>query len=131
MINSHINKMWNYFFGSSSTHKTDIIMNITITNNDKDPVILEDFPEDYGVFNVIIRPTTDNTLRPSSHCIMGRRSEDDNGDVYYQLRIKGSNYEYIHLKWLKNSKPSLEFLGWPELSNPTGTTSYIIKFITV
>jgi len=128
MINSHINKMWNYFFGLNSIHKADIIMNITINNNDKDPVILEDFPEDHGIFNVIIRPTTDTILRSSIQCVIGRRTKDDNGEVTYQLRIKGSNYEYVNLKWLKNSKPCLEFLGAPE---SPGTTSYVIKFITV
>lgn len=123
--------MWNYFFGSSNTHKTDIIMNVTINNNDKDPVILSDFPEDYGIFSVIIRPTTDIRLRASSKCIMGRRTSDYDGSVYYQLRVKGSNYEYVNLNWLKNSKPCLEFLGAPETSDIPGTTDYIIKFITV
>jgi hypothetical protein len=128
--NLHINNMVanNITAQTINNVPADTIINVTLVNNSTTPVTMTDFPAIYGVFNVMIRPTSTTTR---THAIFNIARVNDSlitGISHRILSIRGSNNEQLDIQWPANQKPQLLYRPAPGTG---GTTEYTLRITTV
>jgi hypothetical protein len=107
----------------------DATISVTLTNNNTTPVLMTSFAANYGIYILLIRPTTAVTTRPSAVFVIGRiNTVGDSGMVARLLSVPGTNNEKLDIQWGANAKPSLLYRPAPGV---VGTSTYSVRIITV
>jgi hypothetical protein len=102
---------------------------VTLTDNSTAPVTITGFPLLYGIYTVMIRPTSSSSARTSAIFMIGRNnSVTSKGTVTRLIGIKGVDGENLNIQWNANSYPQLLYNPAPGVA---GTTQYTLKIIGV
>ena len=106
----------------------DIVTTVTLTNNSITPVTITGFPETYGVYNVLVRPTSVSTSCFAAFTMSRTNSATSCGIVHRYTSSGGANSEKLDIQWGANVKPTLLFRPAPGVA---GTTDFTIRITTV
>ncbi len=105
----------------------DITTYVTLTNNSTTPVSISGLLNNYGIYQVIVKP---NTLTSSCYAIfnIGRANSGFPGTVHRIMSVRGSNNESIDIQWSSGSMPELFFRQAP---GGGGNTIFKLRFISL
>lgn len=93
------------------------------------PVTINDFPLNYGIYLVFVKPLTD-TLRAHSIFMIGRVNiHTIPGTIVRFISVKGATSEQLDMQWPANGKP--ELLYRPRPNSLGGSTTYKIKIVSL
>lgn len=105
----------------------DRLIFVTLMDNSTTPVEMIDFPFNYGIYFVLVKPTTAASTRTHAIFAIGRLNNSNCGQVVRLIGVKGVNGDNLDIQWPANSFPQLLYRGAPG----TGTqTQYSVKVIT-
>ena len=105
----------------------DIVFTVTLTNNSTTPVEMTQFPNNYGVYTVMVKPV----ISTGSYATftIGRNSFSGSSGVSNRIvSVKGVNNEQLDIQWPVNSYPQLLYRPSKGIN---GTSQYIVKVISV
>ncbi|NDC95546.1 hypothetical protein EB077_09605, partial [bacterium] len=115
----------NYINGSAA----DVTIYMTLTNNTMTPVTIPNWPINYGVFMVYVKPRSD-TLRAHAIFMIGRVNINTiPGTITRTISVKGSNGDQLDMQWPANQSPQLMYRPFP--NGLGGTTDYVLKITTL
>jgi hypothetical protein len=106
----------------------DISIQVTLTNNSSAPVTLVDFPSTYGVYSLMVRPTSTSTRTHAMFNIARSNNAGVTGIAHRILSVRGSNNEQLDIQWPADAKPQILYRAPPGVS---GTTDYTIRIQSV
>lgn len=108
----------------------DTVITVTLTDNSSANVSCTGFPENYGVYIVIVRPDTAQATRPSAVFALGRLNDVTySGEANRYLSIRGTDGNaQLRMNWPTNAKPNLRYSPNPGVG---GTTDYKMRLMTV
>ena len=94
------------------------------------PVTLTAFPKNYGVYNIVIRPTMESASgsRPFASFVLGRSNNDKEGTCNRFISVKGNIGSQLDMRWHANTFPHVFYHPAP---NSDTTTEYTYKISTV
>lgn len=105
----------------------DIITTITLTNNSTTPVDITAFPNNYGVYMVMVEPV----INTGAYAVftIGRNGYNSSSGVVARLTsVKGVNNEQLDIQWPANNYPQLLYRPSKGIS---GTSQYRLKIISI
>lgn len=106
----------------------DITTYVTLTDNTTTPLTVDDFPNNYGVYLVFVKPDT-NSLRTHAIFMIGRINVPGiPGTVVRLISVKGAQYDQLDMQWPESSNPQLFYRPSP---GGASTTRFKIKIISV
>ena len=115
--------------GTINGSVADALSYVTLTDNSTAPVTITGFTNNYGLYLVMVRPTTATDTRCSAIFTIGRLSSvADKGSVVRLIAVKGPSNENIDMQWNANSKPQLFYRPAPGVG---GTTQYTVKIVGI
>lgn len=82
----------------------------------------------YGIYMIMIRPTTAATNRPSAVFTIGRINAATAGQVSRLIAVKGSGNSNLDIDWNASALPQIKYRPSPGVA---GTTNYTYKITTV
>lgn len=128
-VNLHINNLTANAISVNTINGTvaDTQAMFSLTDNSTTPITISNFPLNYGIYTVLIRPTT-STSRCYGIFVMGRLNSSVCGQVARLISVRGSLNEQLDFSWPANSYPQVFYRPAPGV---TGTTSYTIKITSV
>lgn len=105
----------------------DITTYVTLTNNSTSPITITGLSNNYGIYQVIVKPST---LTSSCYAIfnIGRSNSGVPGTVHRIMSVRGSNNESIDIQWSASSMPELFFRPPP---GGGGNTIFKLRFISL
>lgn len=105
----------------------DIITSVVLTNNSLTHVSITAFPNNYGVYTVMVADQVSNGAFATF--TIARNSYSGNCGVCNRIvNCKGSNGEMVDMSWPSNSNPQLYYRPSKQIN---GTTTYNIKIISI
>jgi hypothetical protein len=109
---------------------TDLVFNVTLTDNSTTPVVMTGLTLTYGIYMVFVRPETAVTNRPSAIFLIGRlNSAGDSGQSVRLISVKAAGNSQLDIQWASGGvKPSLYYRNDP---NVAGTTVYTLRCLTI
>lgn len=127
--NVHMNNLTanNVNCNTINNSTADIITTVTLTNNSTTPVTVTAFPQNYGVYTVMVEPT----VSTGAYAIftIGRNSFSGLSGVVARLTsVKGVNDEQLDIQWPADSYPQLLYRPSKGIN---GTSQYIMKIISI
>jgi len=105
----------------------DIVTTVTLTNNSTTPVIVNTFPNNYGVYMVMVEPV----INTGAYAVftIGRNGWNGSSGVVARLTsVKGVNNEQLDMQWPANSYPQLLYRPSKGIN---GTSQYTLKIISI
>lgn len=129
-VDLHINNLTANAITANTINGTtaDINGTFTLTDNSTTPVVVTAFPNDYGIYIVLIRPTTATATRCYAVFVIGRLNAAYTGQVARLISVRGTLSEQLDIAWPSGSKPTVLYRPAPGVA---GTTNYTIKIISV
>lgn len=130
-VNLHINNLTANALTVKSINGTtaDTQTTFNLTDNSTVPVVITSFPYNYGIYIVLIRPTTSTATRCSAIFFIGRlNNTTSSGTVNRLISVRGTSSEQIDASWPANSFPQVSYRPAPGV---TGTTNYTVKVMSV
>lgn len=130
-INLHINNLTANALTVNSINGTtaDVQATFVLTDNSTAPVTVSNFPLNYGLYIVLVRPTTAISTRCYGIFLMGRLNNGGAcGTAVRIISVKGTSNEQIDFSWPAGSNPQVNYRPAPGVG---GTTSYTIKIISL
>lgn len=106
----------------------DVTFTVSLVNNSTTPVELSSMVNNYGVYNVLIRPTTDTNTGCYASFSIGRRDITTCGSVVRLVSVKGNLQEQIHMKWEANKYPELFYRPAP---GGGGSRSFTVRIMSI
>ena len=106
----------------------DISITFTLTNNSTAPVTITNFPALYGIFRLMIRPTTDTNGAYLTMEIGRSNQITSPGTGTRMVQVPGASNEKLFIKWDANVLPAAYYR--PQPGGP-GTTSYTMRITTI
>jgi len=103
---------------------------LTLNNNSTStPVTISNFPLDYGIYMVFVKPRSD-TSRTHAIFMIGRvNGVGIPGTVVRLLSVKGMHNDQLDIQWPNDALPQLLYRPYP---NGIGsTTQYKLKIISL
>lgn len=122
------------FFTTINGVTPDATFTTTLSDNNTTQVPLTGLPQNYGLYNVLVRPTTALSTRPFATFLIGRTGLTTGAGATNRLvNIPGSGGNgnqgsQIAITWPANSLPLLYYSSAP---GTAGTTSFTIRYTTV
>ena len=105
----------------------DTIFTVTLTNNSTTPVEMTQFPNNYGVYTVMVKPVISTGAYATF--TIGRNSYSGSSGVSNRIvSVKGVNNEQLDIQWPVNSYPQLLYRPSKGIN---GTSQYVVKVISV
>jgi len=128
-VNLHINNLKANAITANTINGTlaDTQQVVILTDNSTTPVSLAP-PLNYGVYFVLVRPTTASNTRCHAVFAIGRLNSTVSGIVTRLIGVRGTSGEQLDIQWNASSMPSLLYRPAPGTAT---TTSFTIKFISV
>ena len=128
--NVHLNNLTANNINSTTINNipVDTTTTVTLTNNSTAPVTITGFPDTYGVFTVLVRPTTVTTRAYASFQLARINNAASNGVVHRFVSAGGLSGDKLDIIWPANAKPQLFFRPAP---GGGGTTSFTLRITTV
>lgn len=105
----------------------DIVFSITLTNNSTTPVTMTQFPNNYGVYTVMVEPD----VKTGAYAIfsIGRNSFNGSSGVVARITsVKGVNNEQLDIQWPVGDYPQLLYRPSKGIN---GTSQYRVKIISI
>jgi len=100
-----------------------------LTDNSTTPIVLSAFPINYGIYIVLIKPTTATATRCYGVFVMGRlNGAGACGQVTRLISVRGTSQEQLDISWAAGSNPQVFYRPAPGVA---GTTNYTVKIISV
>jgi len=107
----------------------DLTTTVTLTDANNDPVTINDFPYNYGIYLVFVKPES-NTTRSHGIFMIGRVDVSVTpGTIVRIISVKGAQNDQLDIQWRMDEKPELMYRQHP--SDITGTTRYKIKIVSL
>jgi hypothetical protein len=107
----------------------DITTTVTLTDATNDPVTVVDFPYDYGIYLVYVKPLT-NTTRSHGIFMIGRVNVYTvPGTIVRIISVKGAQNDQLDIQWRMGEKPELMYRQHP--IDISGTTAFKIKIVSL
>jgi len=106
----------------------DTTLTFNLTNSSTAFVTLTSFPLTYGIYIVMIRPTTDQQTRASGIFLIGSLGTTNCGQVVRIISVRGSSNDQLDMAWPAGALPQVQFRPQP---GGVGTTAYTAKVIAV
>jgi len=129
--NVHLNNLTaNAIFANTINNSmADITTVVTLTDANTDPVTVVDFPYDYGIYLVFVKPET-NTTRSHGIFMIGRVNVSTvPGTIVRIISVKGAQNDQLDIQWRMNEKPELMYRTHP--SDISATTNFKIKIVSL
>jgi hypothetical protein len=129
-VNLHINNLIANSLTVNSINGTtaDVQGTFTLTDNSTSPVVVTNFPFNYGIYIVLIKPTTAVSSRCYGIFVMGRLNASINGSVARLISVRGTSNEQLDVSWPSDSFPNIFYRPAP---GNAGSTNYTIKIISI
>lgn len=129
--NLHLNNLAasSIFASTINNSMADISTVVTLTDANTDPVTVMDFPFDYGIYLVFVKPQT-NTTRSHSIFMIGRVNVSSiPGTIVRIISVKGAQNDQLDIQWRMGEKPELMYRTHP--TDTSGTTNFKIKIVSL
>lgn len=130
-VNLHVNNIISNNINCNTINNStaDIQAIVVLTDNLTTPVTIDAFPLNYGVYMVMIRPTTATNTGCYATFTIGRRNDSTScGNANRLTSVKGINNQQLDIQWIAGQKAQLMYRPSPGIN---GTTSYTIKIISI
>jgi hypothetical protein len=129
-VNLHINNLIANSITVNSINGTtaDTQTNFNLTDNLTTPFEITSFPFNYGLYIVLVKPTTAISTRCYGIFVMGRLNASQNGSVARLISVRGTSNEQLDFSWPAGNFPSIFYRPAPGTG---GTTNYTIKIISI
>lgn len=103
----------------------DITFTITLNNNSSSPVSMLNFPNNYGIYMVYIKPLSE-TSRTHAIFMIGRVDAINiTGTVVRLMSVKGVYNDQLDIQWPANDYPQLLYRPYP--NGIGGSTQFKVK----
>lgn len=127
--NVHMNNLTanNVSCSTINNSTADIITTVTLINNSVVPVTITDFPNNYGIYTVMVEPV----ISTGAYAMFSIGRNNYNGSPGVVARItsvKGVNSEQLDMQWPIDSYPQLYYRPSKGIN---GTSQYRMKIISV
>lgn len=106
----------------------DVQGTFNLTDNSTTPVTVTAFPNTYGIYIVLVRPTTATATRCYGIFVIGRLNAALPGQVARLISVRGTSNEQLDFSWPSGGNPQVFYRPAPGVA---GTTNYTIKIISV
>lgn len=117
------------FASTINNSMADITTTITLNDANNDPVTINDFPFDYGIYLVYIKPLV-NTTRSHGIFMIGRVNVSSvPGTVVRIISVKGAQNDQLDIQWRMGEKPELMYRQHP--TDISGSTVFKIKIVSL
>ena len=130
--NLHINNLTANSVTANTINNTttDLVFTVTLTDNSTTGVTMAGLTLNYGVYIVLVRPTTASSgTRPSAVFIIGRNDSSVFGTSNRLLSVKGSaGNSQLDIQWASGAFPTLRYNPSPGVG---GSTGYTLRCITI
>lgn len=129
-VNLHVNNITANAITATSINgaTADVSSTFTLTDNNTTPVSLTGLPYNYGVYILLVRPTTAVGTRPFAIFVIGRSNNTSTGSVSRLTSVKGTSNDQIDAQWNASSFPQIFYRPAPGTNT---TTNYTYKVISV
>jgi hypothetical protein len=106
----------------------DITTTVVLNDNSSTPVTIPNFPQNYGIYTIYVKPLTNN-LRTHAIFNIGRINVNTlPGQVVRLMGIKGAQNEQLMIQWNADSMPQLFYRPAP---GSISSTTYKIKIVSL
>jgi hypothetical protein len=129
--NLHLNNLTaNALFANTINNSmADITTTVTLNDGSNDPVTVNHFPYDYGIYLVFVKPLV-NTTRSHSIFMIGRVNVSSvPGTIVRIISVKGAQNDQLDIQWRMGQKPELMYRQHP--SDISGSTVFKIKIVSL
>jgi len=112
---------------------SDTTFTFTLTNNSTFPVIMTNFPSNFGVFNLYIKAVSVNSTYALFTATRANLGVTVGGNMNRRESAPGPNNEQIMMNWYSpnaNSGNYLPTVNFSPAPNTGGTTTFIVKVIS-
>lgn len=107
----------------------DISTTVTLNDGNTLPVTITAFPNNYGIYQVFVKPQT-NTTRTHAIFVIGRvNATGTPGSTNRIMSAKGAQSEQLFIDWPADSLPALVYR--PNPLGGSGTTVYNVKIVSL
>jgi len=107
----------------------DITFIVTLNNNSTSPVTMPNFPTNYGIYMVFIKPLSE-TSRTHGIFMIGRVDAINmTGTVIRLISVKGVYNDQLDIQWPANDYPQLLYRPYP--NGIGGSTQFQVKIVTL
>jgi hypothetical protein len=107
----------------------DITFIVTLNNNSSSPVSMPNFPTNYGIYMVYIKPLSE-TSRTHGIFMIGRVDAlNMPGTVIRLISVKGVYNDQLDIQWPANDYPQLLYRPYP--NGIGGSTQFKVKIVTL
>jgi len=129
-VNLHVNNIIaNQITATTINGATaDVSSTFTLTDNNTTPVSLTGVPFNYGVYILLVKPTTASATRPFAIFVLGRANSTSTGTASRLTSVKGTSNEQLDAQWNASSFPQIFYRPAPGSNT---TTNYTYKVISV
>lgn len=129
-VDLHINNLTANSLTVNSINGTtaDVQTTFNLTDNSTTPFEITSFPYNYGLYIVLVKPTTAISTKCYGIFVMGRLNSSINGSVARLISVRGTSNEQLDFSWPADSFPSVFYRPAP---GSAGTTNYTIKIISI
>jgi hypothetical protein len=107
----------------------DIITTVVLNNNSTTPVTITDFPSNYGIYTVYVKPLVDNSRAHAIFTIGRVDAINLPGTVVRFISAKGVYNDQLDMQWPINGKPQLMYRPYP--NGVSGSTTFKIKIVSL
>lgn len=129
--NLHVNNLTATSISAPTINNTttDLVFTVSLDDNATTPVNLAGLVNNYGIYIVLVRPTTASSSRPAAIFIIGRINAAVTGTSNRLLSNKGTTGSaQLDIQWNASALPQIVYRANPGV---VGTTSYTLRCITV
>jgi hypothetical protein len=129
--NLHLNNLTaNALFANTINNSmADITTTVTLNDGSNDPVTVNDFPYDYGIYLVFVKPLV-NTTRAHSIFMIGRVNVSSvPGTIVRIISVKGAQNDQLDIQWRMGENPELMYRQHP--TDISGSTVFKIKIVSL
>jgi hypothetical protein len=107
----------------------DIITTVVLNNNSTTPITISDFPSNYGIYTVYVKPLVDNSRAHAIFTIGRVDAINLPGTVVRFISAKGVYNDQLDMQWPINEKPQLMYR--PSPNGIGGSTTFKIKIVSL
>lgn len=107
----------------------DIITTVVLNNNSTTPITITDFPSNYGIYTVYVKPLVDNSRAHAIFTIGRVDAINLPGTVVRFISAKGVYNDQLDMQWPINEKPQIMYRPFP--NGIGGSTTFKVKIVSL
>lgn len=107
----------------------DIITTVVLNNNSTTPITITDFPSNYGIYTVYVKPLVDNSRAHAIFTIGRVDAINLPGTVVRFISAKGVYNDQLDMQWPINEKPQIMYRPYP--NGIGGSTTFKVKIVSL